>query len=312
MTTDQSVGRYVKGCGQANGWAKTRAPLYVKHFGCPLIGTFNVRLDCALEPQGEPAVDFGAAVEPRQRYYLCSLVNERGEEVRGWFVRWRNESGHWRPNRNLVEIYTKRPVPDSFREQGILVTALRRWTGEERSRWAAPLYWWQGYPWLKAPRSESMMLWERAMGRDDWTRKSVLDYGCHTGLHAIEAARRGAVVVGVDRDREKVERAQAINDHIEMQDAMFHVEQHEPEGRWDVVLHLSVLHQYDPSYRQLPDLLSWLRRSCDVAWLELINPPLRGGMSAEEVDRIVGVEPVLRYQHKVRRWRSLYRIAGQA
>jgi SAM-dependent methyltransferase len=227
-------------------------------------------------------------------------------------VRWINPVGDWRPGLGTLEVYTKTPIQDVFKTGRLTVRIPKRWSSEETKEWAAGKYWFQGFPWLPAPRADSALLWT-FLGLDDWAGKRVLDFGCHHGYHAFRAAWRGATVLGVDSDPEVVERARIINDHIECADVDFELTTgpFPPEGHWDVVLCLSVLHQIDPTYQDLPVWVELLRTLAPVVWLELINPPLQGKMTPEQVDDIVGQKPVLHYKHRVRCTRSLYRLEGK-
>ena len=65
----------------------------------------------------------------------------------------------------------------------------------------------------------------------------------------------------------------------------------------------------DPTYAKLKETIKALKLHTDVLFLELINPPLKGGKSEAQIDKLVGGEKLLRYKHKVRKMRTVYRIS---
>ncbi len=77
----------------------------------------------------------------------------------------------------------------------------------------------------------------------------------------------------------------------------------------DYIFELSVCHRIDKYYHGLHDHISILKSKCNkVIFLELISPPLEGGISLEEVGKLVEFAHIYSYHHKIRKMRSLYRI----
>lgn len=307
---DQTIrGRYATGIGRALPVAEDSADVFRRHVGAPLIGTFNLALEQPFGNDPRPSFANGDS-----RFFLCRLRSQAGDVRRGWYIRYRSPvTGGDSPRPDRLEVYTKARLPDSFKTGPVDVVIPDRWTDQQARDWSRGQYWFQSYPWSAVQRSDSAKVWEAMKGADDWELARVLDFGCNTGFHAIRAAQAGAIVLGCDKDEGACERSQFINDHIEMQDATFEPRDRLPEvgERFDFVFCLSVLHQFDPTYQRLEGWLERLLATGRVVWLELINPPLAGRLSEADVNRLVsdhGGEARLRYRHKVRRWRTLYRL----
>jgi hypothetical protein len=75
-------------------------------------------------------------------------------------------------------------------------------------------------------------------------------------------------------------------------------------------MYLSVHHQPDPRYDSLKEKLEELKGRCKDLFVELIVPPLEGSMTADQVDEIMGVKPLVEYEHKVRKTRRIYHVKG--
>ena len=303
-----ATGRWVPGIGKASRVAATeeRRRIMRALFGVPLVGTFNVR--CAEPLTGLPVFHRGDGLT----WHHVRLEHDAGEFT-GWAMVQRSDPA-------ILECFTKRRLPEALREGPIRVTALRRWTPAEIEAWARRRRtedghrWWQSWTWLPGDlrRGASERVWHHL--RDEaWAGAEVLDHGCNEGFFATRAAHAGAVVTAVDKNPLTLAVARAVNDHVEGTDVTFLRGTEPPEGTWDVVVSLSVLHQADPAYEGLDRHVAELRRRARRAvYLELMTPPLSGRLTARQIDSRVGGEKLLTYRHPVRRVRTLYRLPGAA
>jgi len=88
---------------------------------------------------------------------------------------------------------------------------------------------------------------------------TVLDLGCLEGLYAIELARRGAKVIGVEGRRANIEKARFAKEALSLDNVDFLLEDvrnlsAERHGHFDVVLCLGILYHLD-----VPDVLRFLK-----------------------------------------------------
>jgi len=300
-------GRFVNGQGNAGPQTQRDVERYRALFGCQMIGTFNIRLKAALER--DPATPAQEVSAEGAKYYLCKIcrAEDLADWVYGYYVRWpRGEE--WRPSMGTLEVYSKDLIPDRFKTGELVVHIFEKLTPAEIAEYSRPLYWFQSFPWSAKQRADSDLVWSVLEG-DDYEGRTVLDYGCNTGRYAIEAAKRGGIVTGIDPAPEIIERAQYTCEMIDQQDARFKVGSHPPVQRFDIVFCMSVLHQIDPYYC---DLTKWVKRlkaiTDQTLWLELIYPSIKGRMSLEQIGLIVGEKPVKTYKHKVRLTRAIFRI----
>lgn len=307
------TGTHVAGSGVAHrniGSAKKCAE-HTEVFGCPMVGTFNVQASGAL--RGKPFLRHGA-----DSYWLIRLCKE-GRECYAYAVRW---EGSKLPQ-NRLELLSKRPIPDFFKRGELEVFVYERWSAKQIEAWQAALddkTKWQGHDFWQPQRADSTSVWLRMKEGYDFRNKTVLDIGCNAGYYAFRAARLGAVVTGVEKNNDILKVARTIQNHIEMTDVDFRRGSYADllDHHYDFIFYLSVHHQHDRSYMHLRAALSALSERCSVLFLELINPPLSGGLTKEAVDAIVleasaaGSGPQRRgrtlahYQHGVRGMRSLY------
>jgi SAM-dependent methyltransferase len=112
--------------------------------------------------------------------------------------------------------------------------------------------------------------------------KRVLDVACNEGFYSLEAARRGARVVGVDIDPLRIEKARFVKQALGQERVEFHTgdlytKEFEGLGRFDVCFALGLLHR-------LPDPFTALRRisaRADILVLEWMV--LRSGIPGQTV-----------------------------
>jgi SAM-dependent methyltransferase len=92
----------------------------------------------------------------------------------------------------------------------------------------------------------------------------VLDLACHEGIYAIEFARHGARVVGVEGREAHIEKARFVKETLSLnnldivQDDVRNLSE-EKYGRFDVVLCLGILYHLD-----VPDVFSFVERIGEV------------------------------------------------
>lgn len=288
--------QYINGTGHARA---TGGEKYRHVFGCPMIGTFNTRA-----PEGVDITAYKPCIErDGNRYWLVQINKERY----GWAIR--NEAS--RQARNVLEVLTRRPLPDRYKTDKLMVEIMEPWDNETIARWAKQQYWFQSFPW-GPQRADSELVWQR-INTLNWSGLDVLDIGCHYGYHCFQAAKAGASVVGVDSDSNCIDVAKTINDHIEMQDVQF-IQGSTTFGLiFDVILYLSVHHQFDPEYSTLPQKLHELtERARKHVFVELIVPPLKSNLTLDGVIQLVGARPEAVYRHKVRKQRAIFKLEGYA
>ena len=300
-------GEHVKGAGKASIMARSTAKLqqYYKLFKCPMMGTFNVQLLEGAPDLRKPFLKYGA-----DKYWLVRLVglqNSGPGDFYAYAVRW---DGSRQPP-TMLELISKRKIPDSFRKKSLILEISSQWTKAEIKKWDSNLgsrSKFQGHPWHNNPRSDSELLWAK-MQTIDYGGRTVLDIGCNTGYFSFRAAHAGAHVRGIDTHMGILEIARDINDHIEMTDVIFsHCDARKFKGTYDVIFYLSVHHQFDPSHKQLEKTIKFLQSRCIHLYIELMTPPLSGTGDPDEIVHRFGGKLIFRYRHRVRRDRSLYLI----
>ena len=67
-----------------------------------------------------------------------------------------------------------------------------------------------------------------------WKGKKVLDVGCGTGLFAFNAAKKGAIVLGIDFAKEAIEIAQSK--HVHKNVKFQSIDVHKIKGKFDVIV----------------------------------------------------------------------------
>jgi len=287
------IGKYVTGVGNAHKNNTKRK----EFFNCPMYGTFNIKVNKA-----EDLYDYAPAVsKANTEYYLVKITkNDR------WCYGYLNVWKKGKQSKNILEIVSKQLIPDYFKKGELRVDLLYKWSKDKRTEWAKDMYSWQTFDWTPKRRANSNDLAKKIDAEIDWSEKTVLDIGSNYGYHAFNASKKGAIVHGVEINNSALRKSKIINDHIEMQDVTF--SKHDDNSKsYDVILFLSVHHQYDPHYHNLKETLDGYKGRCDTLVTELIMPPMFGkGMTVEEIDEIVGGKVLWTYPHPVRGERRLY------
>lgn len=304
------TGHHVKGSGQAHKCCEPHRDV----FNCPMVGTYNVMIPDAEFPVS--GLLFYAPVftenNGQWQYWLVKLTIEKPHVVEyAWAFKWYGS----RQAPNVLELLSKQRISEEFRNVPFTIEVLQPWTERDRARitrdWF-PKSWHQTFHWGPS-KVDSRENWSRFNKHVNWEGAAVLDIGCNYGFYSFVASGEGARVVGCDNDPLCVERSTMINDHIAMQDVLF-----EPRDAQhllhaspcDVILYLSVHHQWDPLYEQLIGYVRELRtlaHQCVIA--EFILPPMFGTAKVmERLDNEHHGEILAEYDHSVRGRRRIYRF----
>lgn len=303
---DETVfyGNYIVGCGRASivGTTQERRNLLSKHFGNPLCGTFNIQTTT------NNKVDYVTIKDGIHRYNLIALEAIDDSIEYGWSYKW---SGSKMLN-NRLEIYTRKLLPNIFKNGLLKITFYRHWSESEIRVWEDKQYWFQNHQWLKPEhqRANSALVWSY-MKNIDYVGKTVLDIGAHGGYYSFRAAQAGSRVIATDIQEKAVNKATTINNHIEMCDVKFNKTKEIPNKYFDIIFCLSVYHWISKKYDGLEDYITMLKNKCGILFLELINPSIEGDLTKKDVDGIIkklGGFELLHYRHKIRRTRTLYQF----
>jgi len=292
-------GHYITGQGHAHECCRP----HIAVFNTKMFGTFNIQIPNFRIQDHEPSMINGG-----KRYWFVLMQHmESKTERMGWAIR----DVKSRQRQNTIEVLTKKLLPDSWKEGVLRVMLPKRWAENEIDNWAKNKYWFQTFSFTPKPKADSAGLW-KTINLINWSGLDVIDYGCHYGYMSFRASAEGASVIGVEKNLVSIKQARCIRDHIIQQDVAFRTAIILKPNMCDVILHLSVLHQIDETYKSLPSLIKILKNSARKhVFLELIMPPMfpQGKrMSESKIDKIVGGTVLLRYKHSVRGNRKVYHI----
>lgn len=245
--------------------------------------------------------------------YLCA-VRVEGVSRPAWILR---DPGYGSSKKGYgvsLAICSREPLPTDFQAEQIDVTLFSQWGPKRIDTWAKPRKWFQTFGWSPRCRANSAIVWKVIEGVTSVAGRTLLDIGCSSGYHTIKAAQAGAIATGVDRSRPMLETARTIARHIERSDARFEHVNDAPNIPYDVILYLSVAQYESQDYSLLKERMRGLRRRCHDLFVEVILPPLKGDMSPNRVERIIGGERLMAYEHRLhgRRERRLYHVRGLA
>jgi|GEM_PF-1964871 len=297
-------GTYVKGIGRAHQFGEVYRPA----FGCPMVATFNVQVDGSITG-ANPTKTMNLTwpdEEPKPvTFWLCQINGHWA-----WAMRW---EGTKMPE-TRVEFISRRPLPEYLKKEPLTIEVFERWSDEKIRDWGREKYQWQGFPWLSHQRVDSELIWRTIEPHANWSGASVLDVGSHYGYHSFRACEAGAFVTAVEPDDKVRIEGEVIARHIEMQDVRFEKSIEACPSVSDIVLYLSVQHQWDPTYHHLTDKIrDILRHTRKVLFVEIILPPLFGKTySPEAVDGMIGGQVLSTYRHRMRGERRIYKIEGKA
>jgi hypothetical protein len=309
MNTDPNVfvfdGHHVKGCGNAHKYNDQ----HTRFFNRKMVSTFNVRINRPFDDYDlYPAKK--AKVDGCLKWYHLVQIENATDHALGWSFHW--EGSALGRSRTLLEIVTKKPIPESLQHGPLKVTVFRRWGAKERDAWAKDQYWFQTFPWSPKRKADSGFVWDVIAPHAKWSNQTVLDIGTHYGYHAIRASELGADVVGFEPDETSFPNALIIDRHIEQQGVEYWMQ--DPGGVYNIILYLSVHHQIDPTYDGLYQKLQGLCSRCGKLFVELILPSSYSefgrGMSDPDLDKLVGGDVLATYEHRVRAHRRIYQLEG--
>jgi len=286
-------GKYVIGQGKAHRCCRPHTAV----FNCTMHGTFNVRLKSGRIDEFQPSITTDKA-----NYYFLSLRKGR-QTCYGWAIRDHKSNQAL----NTLEIVSKERIADCFRHDTFAVVIFERWDKIQIGKWAANQYWFQTFPFTPKPRADSELVWN-TINIVPWSGMTVLDIGSHYGFHSFKASEKGAIVTGVEPNKNCFLRASEIRDNIIQQDVTFL--KVDPGKTFDITMYFSVHHQIDPNYLKLEQKIKTLKnRTRKHLFVELILPPMfpkEGNLSEEEVDAAVQMRTLLTYKHAVRGTRRIY------
>jgi len=290
------IGHYVTG----NDKAHLYTPTYEHYFNCPIIGTFNVKIDGRINDYRPCIVD---EQELDRRFWVVRI----NDKYFAWAVRWRGSKMPY----NIIELVSKMPLPDDLKEGDLSIEVLEPLIGAELQKWISQqTYWFQSFSW-SPQRADSALVWNAVKDHVDWSGKTLLDIGGANGAHCFPPSRLGARVTCFEPDTPAREKGMFINDHIEMCDVTFC--DADSDGVFDVIFYFSVHHQWDEAYSHLAETLAQFKnRAREKVFVELIVPDLTNKLTELQIDAIVGGQPLLTYRHKVRRVRRIYELIGEA
>jgi SAM-dependent methyltransferase len=268
-----------------------------------MFGTFNINIPSFRLFQHKSAIQCG-----KKKYWYVRMCHRNTGDIRiGWAIRDVDSSQRV----NTLEILTKELLPESFKKGEIEITLPKLWRPEKITEWAKNVYWFQTFPFSPKKRADSEMLWN-TINDIDWSGQKVLDIGCHYGFMSFKASELGACVTGLDKNKQSLDRASTIQNHIIQQDVTFTTSDPKAEKSYDVVLYLSVHHQVDPSYQNLIKTMEQLKSVArKYVFVELIMPPTfpkKSTMTEDQIDKIVGGTVLCRYRHVVRGHRKVYKV----
>ncbi len=293
-------GRYKTGQGHAHECCNS----HTKIFNCKMFGTFNVWLVYG------NLFDFKPSIVTKIRSYWFLSIRRRKKIYYGWAIRDHNSN----QASKCLEILTKELLPDNLKQESFAVNIYEKWSDELIKAWAKDMYWFQTFSFSPKMRADSKFIWD-TINRIDWSAQTVLDIGAHYGFFSFEASKVGAQVIGIEPNNNSFKFAKLIRDNIIHQDVTFESWKFKvdtiPE-KSDIILYLSVHHQIDPNYIHLKKTIQILKRQARKhLFVELILPPMfpkKGGITEEDIDKIVGGQILTRYKHNVRGDRKIYWI----
>jgi SAM-dependent methyltransferase len=114
---------------------------------------------------------------------------------------------------------------------------------------------------------------EQRFERADRTVRTLLDLGCGTGRHAVELARRGYEVVGVDVSEEMLARARrrAADDHTHASFVLGDIQSIQLDRRFDAVVSMFAVVGYQTSDDALRATFDTVRRHLEPSGIFLFD-----------------------------------------
>jgi len=144
---------------------------------------------------------------------------------------------------------------------------------------------------------------------DDLTGWTALDIGCNAGFYAIELARRGAAVTGIDYDPHYLEQARwaahqfGVADRLELREMQVYDLAHNEEA-WDLVLFMGVFYHLRYPLLGLDIVARRVRRrmifqTLTMPGMEVVEPPADFGIDERERLAAPGWPKMAFLEHRV-------------
>jgi SAM-dependent methyltransferase len=293
METKKLIGYFVRGQNKAHLCCNPHTTV----FGCKMYGTFNIVFDGSL-------LDYAPSIVTQEKSYWFVKISQNSVERFGWAIR--DHTSH--QSLSKLEILTKNLLSDDFKTGPLEVIIFQKWNEKEIKDWAKEQYWFQTFPFSPKKRADSELLWN-TINNISWSGKKVLDIGSHYGYLSFKASELGAQVIGFEPNKSSQNNAEIIRDNIIHQDVTFVKD--DPGGEFDIILFLSIMQQIDKNYKNLKQKINELKnRTKEHLFVELILPPVfpvDNSLTEEDIDKIVDAEILLKYKHKVRGDRKVYK-----
>lgn len=280
----QRIGHYKNGTNNAHVWSINHRQNMIDLFGCPMYGTFNIKLE------RDPIDPAPAIVDGEITYYLIqiSLVDHPTRIVRGWYARW----ARGKLPKNSLEVFTKVRIPDEFRFHRLKIDLCDRWSEELSQKWIKknPELHQDEY-WPKTKPGDN--IWMAI--QDDYCGKSVLDLNAGLGYFPYTLSKEGARVTAITTP-DLIKTAETINNHIECQDVVYLLRNTLPARHWDYILSLNSPLRTNLDFNQLISHVGYLRSHCNVAYLQTKGFD-DGTKERDRLNQIIQGRELLMYDH---------------
>jgi len=306
-------GTVVKGLGKASRVMSTSAVRKVLHTNLHeevFPGTFNVLVDIDPDMFDQPYYE-GFDVEQRA-FYRLRVVSPKEANV--WL--YRRPASKMSPR--VLELISRHNLHEYLGVGAGSTIELEyegAWTKTERADFINSRKWFQSFGFLPKDkiRTDSNYVLNMLDLGNVWN-KTVLDVGGHYGFHSIALWERGAVCTMVEKNRDSVDTAKHIMRSFVPADVNIirgdFRKQQLPKS--DVVLYLSVHHQIDPTYENLPQTLDFLAKSVGSVFCFEDIIPFGGAGNADgfhhELElRFSDVKYLGKYSHAIRGTRHIWK-----
>jgi len=273
-------------------------------------GTFNVRISKAFDEGMPYAVDDTGL----RKFYRIDIIKPKF--IRVWLYRRENSRMTSKTLELISEVNLREYLKVKDNDE-IVLEYTPLWSKNRAVQFAKKVgKWFQSFDFVpeEIQQSNSKKVW-KAMALDDVRGKTVLDIGGRTGYYSIKLWELGAKPTLFERDKKSIEEARTIIKHINPANIDIikkSIISDESEKRYDIILYLSVHHQFDPTYAGLDEMVKKLaKRTKEMLFIELMLP-FKGHGSVEDAELVFSgyfsrVEKLISYNHKLRGVRHLWR-----
>lgn len=303
-------GEVIDGCGRATpAMARSKMQtVFRQHLHETIVpGTFNVRTECEVV-FGKPHCVVGDRM-----FYRMTILKPRRINV--WL--YRNRTSKMPPR--VLELISRENLKSYLgAKTGSVVTIEYNvpWLRSEIAEFAKQYKWFHSFDFLppELQRADSSLQLESMRIPNVWDL-TVLDVGGHTGYFSVEFWKRGARPTLLEKDKHVVARAHTILKRIVPADVELiraDIQTYEIPKNYDIVLYMSVHHQFDPTYAELEPMLRKLAEKVDkMFYFEEIIPFKDSLVTVEQVTRMLKrlywrVKLLVSYEHKIRGTRHIW------